>query len=190
MQLIHCTKLSLRNFSRAIKTTPRVLATLLILFAMGTLPTIGWTHEFSAGNLVIEHPWSRATPPGAKVGGAYFTMTNNGKERDQLIAASADVAERAEFHRMSMNGDVMTMAKLEKPISIDPGETIYFEPGSLHLMLFGLKQPLLEGKSFSGTLEFEKAGITQLSFKIDKLGVRLPSVFAGEEMDHSTMQHD
>lgn len=190
MQLILCSKLGFRDFSRATVTTRPALAMFLILFGLGMLPSIGWTHEFSAGSLVIEHPWSRATPPGAKVGGAYFTVTNNGKERDQLIAASADVAERAEFHRMSMNGDVMTMAKLEKPISIDPGETIYFEPSSLHMMLFGLKQPLVEGENFSGTLTFEKAGTAQLSFKIDKLGVRLPSVLAGEEMDHSTMQHD
>lgn len=165
-------------------------AVLLMLMTSGIFAGTGWAHEFSAGSLVIDHPWSRATPPGAKVGGAYFTVTNNGKEADQLIAATAEPAERAEFHRMTMEGDVMTMAKLDKPISIDPGETVYFEPGSLHLMLFGLKQPLKEGEKFTGTLTFEKAGTAELSFKIDKLGVRLPSVFAGEEADHPKMQHN
>lgn len=165
-------------------------AVLLMLMASGIFAGNGWAHEFSAGSLVIDHPWSRATPPGAKVGGAYFTVTNNGKEPDQLIAATAQPAERAEFHRMSMKGDVMTMTKLEKPVSINPGETVYFEPGSLHVMLFGLKQPLKEGEKFSGTLTFEKAGTVELSFKIDKLGVRLPSVFEGDETDHSKMRHD
>lgn len=190
MQVIFHRKTGILGKGRFWPKVRAFLALSLIALASGMLASPGRAHEFAAGNLVIDHPWSRATPPGAKVGGAYFTVTNNGKEPDQLIAATADVAERAEFHRMAMNGDVMTMAKLEKPVPINPGETIYFEPGSLHLMLFGLRQPLVEGEKFTGTLTFEKAGTVELSFKIDKLGVRLPSVFAGEEMDHSTMQHD
>ena len=37
-------------------------------------------HGFKAGELEIGHPWSRATPAGAKVAAGYLTVKNNGSE--------------------------------------------------------------------------------------------------------------
>lgn len=47
---------------------------------------------------------------------------------------------------MSMNGDVMKMAKVTwKPLVIMPGQKLIFEPNGLHMMLFELKAGLEEG---------------------------------------------
>jgi copper(I)-binding protein len=38
----------------------------------------------SSSSIVLEHPWARATPGGAKTGAAYLTLINNGGSADQL----------------------------------------------------------------------------------------------------------
>ena len=57
-----------------------------------TLTGAAAAHEVTAGDLVIGHPWSRATPATAKTGVGYLTVTNNGSEPDRLIGGSADVS--------------------------------------------------------------------------------------------------
>lgn len=150
-------------------------------------------HEFKAGAIVIGHPWSRATPPSAKVGGAYFTVTNTGAEPDALVSAKAVIADRAEFHSMTIDGEVMKMAKVEEPLVIKPGESITFEPGGMHLMLFDLKAGLKEGETFSGELGFEKAGPIKVEFAVDKMGAKAPSkpkADTGDAGSHGSMNHD
>ncbi|TIN73884.1 MAG: copper chaperone PCu(A)C, partial [Mesorhizobium sp.] len=65
-------------------------------------------HEFKAGDLEVGHPWSRATPPGAKVAGGYFTVTNKGGSPDRLLSISSDISDKAELHEMSVKDGVMT----------------------------------------------------------------------------------
>ena len=49
-----------------------------------------------------------------------------------------------------------------------------FEPASYHLMFEGLKRPLKEGETFSGTLTFEKAGTVSVTFDVKGLGASSP----------------
>ncbi len=44
--------------------------------------------DFTAGSLKIGHPWSRATPNGAKVAGGYLSVTNAGSEPDTLTGGT------------------------------------------------------------------------------------------------------
>ena len=70
--------------------------------------------EIRAGDLVITQAWARATPGGAKVGGAYLTIENKGATADRLIGGSADVAGKVEVHEMATKDGVMTMRSLDK----------------------------------------------------------------------------
>jgi hypothetical protein len=125
-----------------------------------------------AGSLVIEAPWSRATPSGAKVAGGYVRVTNTGTEADRLVRASAEVAGRGELHEMSVENGVMKMRELESGIEIRPGQTVELKPGGLHLMFMDLKTGLKEGDTVRGTLVFEKAGTVPVSFSVGGLGAR------------------
>lgn len=51
-----------------------------ILAALVLLPMAApvAAHQYTVGSLVIDHPWARATPPGARVAGGYLTITNRG----------------------------------------------------------------------------------------------------------------
>jgi len=77
------------------------------------LASPGFAHDDTAGALKIGHPWSRATPNGAKVAGGYLTVTNTGAEPDTLIGGTFAAAGRVEVHRMSMEDGVMKMAPVE-----------------------------------------------------------------------------
>ncbi|CAL78836.1 conserved hypothetical protein; putative signal peptide; putative Nuclear export factor GLE1 domain [Bradyrhizobium sp. ORS 278] len=120
-------------------------------------------------DIMVSSGWSRATPGGAKVGAGFITLTNTGREPDRLIAASADIADTVEIHEMSTRDGVMVMRPIEQGLVLPPGQTVALTSGGTHLMLTGLKAPLVEGRSVAVTLQFERAG--KMAVLLDVLGV-------------------
>lgn len=157
----------------------RSLSRSLAAFALFAVTTLAASaHEFKAGDLLIGHPWSRATPGGAKIGGGYMTITNNGSAPDKLLSATTTAADHVEIHEMAMSNHIMTMRKVDG-VSVAPGKTVSFAPGGYHLMLVGLKNPLKEGDRVKATLTFEKAGPVEVTINVEGIGAQHP------EMDHS-----
>ncbi|MDQ0512854.1 copper chaperone PCu(A)C [Ancylobacter amanitiformis] len=143
-----------------------ILATALALFAIQP----AFAHGFKIGELEIGHPWARMTPAGAKVGGGYLSIENEGKEADTLVSVTAEAAGHVEIHEMAVKDGIMTMRLLPDGIAIPAGGEVKLAPGGYHLMLMDLKQPLKEGDSFKGTLTFAKAGTVNVVFKIEGMG--------------------
>jgi copper(I)-binding protein len=135
-----------------------------LLFLMATFPN---AHDHKVGGLVIDHPWIRATPAGAKTAGGYVKITNHGTETERLIGGSATGTETFEIHEMAMSENVMKMRKLDAPLEIKPGETLELKSGGFHLMLIGLAAGYKEGETIKGTLVFEKAGTVEIEFKVE-----------------------
>lgn len=133
----------------------RALAAALPLAAF--VPPPAAAHDFTLGELRIDHPMAFATPPGARTGAAYFAIENRGRTPDRLIAARTDAAERAELHATIRDGDVVRMRAVAA-VAVAGGATVKLQRGGLHLMLVGLRQPLREGDRVGLTLVFEKAG--------------------------------
>ncbi|MER8751562.1 copper chaperone PCu(A)C [Mesorhizobium sp. M1050] len=127
-------------------------------------------HEFKVGDIEIGHPWSRATPAGAKVAGGYFTITNNGSAPDRLVSISSDISEKAELHEMGVKDGVMTMRPVAGGLEIPAGGKVALAPGGYHLMFFGLKRQPKQGEKFSATLTFEKAGAVSIDFAVEGIG--------------------
>ena len=138
--------------------------------------------EFQAGDIAVEAPWSRATPGGAKVGAGYLTLKNGGAAPDRLVSATADIAERAEIHEMSMTDGMMKMRKIPDGVKVPAGGSVTLAPQGYHLMFLGLKKPLKEGEAFAGTLTFEKAGSVTATFEVR--GVGAAALDAGAEPHH------
>ena len=143
--------------------------------------------DVKAGDLVITQAWSRATPGGASIGGAYLTIENTGTMPDRLVGGSADIAGKVEVHEMAMNNGVMKMRPVDKGLTIEPGKTVKLAPGGYHLMMFDLKSPLKQGDKVPVTLEFEKAGKVQVSLDIQGVGAQAPGG-AADKGDHMQMQ--
>jgi copper(I)-binding protein len=130
--------------------------------------------DAKAGDLVITQAWSRATPVGAKVAGAYLTVENKGATADRLLGGSGDVAGRVEIHEMAVDNGVMKMRPLDKGLAIEPGKTMKLAPGGYHLMLLDLKTQFKQGDKVPVTLEFEKAGKVQLTLDVQGVGAQAP----------------
>jgi hypothetical protein len=143
--------------------------------------------EVKAGDLVITQAWSRATPNGAKIAGAYLTIENKGTAPDRLIGGAGDVAGKIEVHEMATDNGVMKMRPLDKGLTIEPGKTVKLAPGGYHLMLFDLKSQLKQGDKVPVTLEFEKAGKVALSLDVQGVGAQAPGG-GSEQPGHMMMK--
>jgi periplasmic copper chaperone A len=131
--------------------------------------------DYNVGTLTIGNPWTRATPKGAKVAGAYMSISNKGNASDRLVGGSVAVADQFEVHNMVMEQGVAKMRPVAGGLEIKPGDTVELKPGSLHVMLMGLKQPLQKGQTVKGTLEFEKAGKIDIEFAVEGVGANAPA---------------
>lgn len=127
-------------------------------------------HEFKAGLLEIEHPWSRATPAGAKVAAGYLTIENSGDAADRLVSATAEIAGKTEIHEMAVKDRIMTMRELADGVAVPAKGEAKLAPSGLHLMFMDLKRPLKQGATFAGTLTFEKAGELKVEFAVQSIG--------------------
>jgi copper(I)-binding protein len=135
-----------------------------VLLALFATPSLA--HDFQVGELHIDHPWSRALPPTAPNGAAYFVVHNKGSQGDRLLGASTPRAAKAELHTHVHLGDVMKMQKVDS-VGVPAAGEARFEPGGNHVMLFGLTQPLVAGERFPLTLQFEKAGKVEVEVAIE-----------------------
>ena len=147
-----------------------VLVTALSIWAGDALAA-----DYSVGSIAVGNPWTRATPRGATVAGGYMTISNKGSAPDRLLGGSVAVAGRFEVHSMVMEQDVAKMRPVQGGLEIKPGETVELKPGSLHVMLMGLKQQLQKGQKVKGTLEFEKAGKVEIEYAVEAVGATTPA---------------
>ena len=121
----------------------------------------------AAAPIAIHHPHSHPTAaPGVPAVG-FVTLTNPGPAADRLIAVSSPLAGRIEIHQTQMQDGVMKMRALADGLALPVGEAVVLAPGGLHLMLFGLRQPLVEGQSLPVTLTFERAAAVTVQFKVE-----------------------
>jgi copper(I)-binding protein len=142
-----------------------------LAFALGSV--VAYAEDapsYKLGALQISQPWSRATPKGAEVAGAYFKITNTGTTPDRLVGGSSPVAGRFEIHQMSMENGVMKMRPVQGGLEIKPGESVELKPGAYHVMMLDLKQPLNKGDHVKATLNFEKAGSVDIEYNVVGVG--------------------
>ena len=148
--------------------------------AAALLVTPAAAGQITKGDIVITDPWARATPKGAAVGGGFMQIDNKGSTPDTLIGGSMPLAGRFEVHEMKMDGDVMKMRPLEGGLAIPPGGSVVLKPGSYHVMFMELKEPLVEGATLTGTLQFEKAGTVEVQYAVRAIG-STPSAGSGHQ---------
>jgi copper(I)-binding protein len=147
------------------------LLVMMVAFAAGlACRASAQTESYQLGDLIIQAPWARATPAGAKVGGAYLKITNKGTQPDRLVGGSLTGARGVEVHEMSMSNNVMKMRHLKDGLEIKPGQTVELKPGGYHLMLTGLSDGLKQGQKVKGSLSFEKAGTVEVEYSVAPVG--------------------
>ena len=126
--------------------------------------------DYKIGALEITTPWTRATPPSARTGGGFMTITNKGTAADRLVSARSSASDKVEIHEMRMDGNVMRMRELEKGLEIPPGATVMLKPGGYHIMFMELKAPIAKDAKVPLTLVFEKAGSIDVQLNAEAMG--------------------
>ena len=142
----------------------------VIAAALALAVTAAYGHDYVIGNLRIDHPAARPTPPGARTAGAYFTIQNTGKTGDRLIRIASPAAASVELHSMTMDGNLMKMRAISG-IDIPAGGKVALASGGYHVMLVDLSHPLVIGEKLPLTLTFEKAGSVDVSVWVEAPGI-------------------
>lgn len=122
----------------------------------------------------VRQAWSRASTPNAKIGVVYLTIKAHAKSGDRLLSVASLAAKSVEIHTHVKDGDIMRMRRVES-VELPKGGTLVFAPGKYHLMLIGLKQPLIVDDELPVTLTFEHAGEITVLARVLPLGASGPS---------------
>jgi len=151
----------------------------LALFCATVASSHDHSHDHKTGTLHIQQPWSRPTVAAVPVGVVYVDLKNNGTKMERLLSASTQVAERVELHTSVMEGEMMRMRPINV-VEIAPMSSAELKPGGMHMMLMGLRQPLVQGQTFALNLVFERAGAVTVNVL-----VRDPVESAGQGVGHN-----
>ncbi len=122
-----------------------------------------------AGSLEITGAWARATVPGAENGAVYGRFHNASNEAVVIVALSTSVAARADMHLTVMDGDMVKMQH-QHDLTIAPGQTVDFAPGSLHIMLMGLSTALVPGNTFDISVELADGSRSVATVMVGTIG--------------------
>ena len=138
-----------------------LIATLLAIPALA--------HEYRAGDLLIVHPFTRATARAGGTAAGYVTIRNTGPLPDRLLAAESPAAGMLELHTMSMEQGVMRMRPVPE-IVIPAGGEVRLAPGGLHIMLIGTASRFERGQRVPLVLVFERAGRVPVELAVEAPG--------------------
>ena len=141
----------------------RISKRLMILAAVGLLAggiasTAIADRKSHGEGIAVRHAWVRPTPPGMMITAAYLSIYNDGKEADRLIGVSSSAAETVEVHQVIEKDGMMHMQPVEGGIELPSGGVVRVRPGGFHLMMIGLKAPIMPGDKLQLKLNFERLG--------------------------------
>lgn len=109
--------------------------------------------------------WATPAGPGQKVAAVYISLRNRGKTPETLTGASSSVAADVQMHSLELKDGIARMRRVER-LAVPAGAELKLAPGSHHLMLMGLKQPLKTGDTITVHLHFEGGAILDVAVPV------------------------
>lgn len=129
----------------------------------------------------IKDAWVRGTVAGQSATGAFMELKSS--DDATLIGASSPLAGVVEVHEMTMDNGMMKMRALPR-LELPAGKPVTLRPGSYHVMLMGLKQPLKKGDSVPLILKVESKDKKLLTLEVNAEVRDLTAMPAMPAMDH------
>lgn len=111
-----------------------------------------------APTLKVADAYIRTMPPGRTTTAGFLTISNNGQTDCLMLTAESSVSDRVEFHEHQHMDGMMRMRPLPDGVIVPAGQTVMFQPGGLHIMLFNV------------AADIDVGGVTQLQFNTDHCG--------------------
>lgn len=158
---------------------------LSVLLAAVALPSAA--HDYTQGDVAIEHPWSRPTPPGIMIGVGYMTIRNSGNSDIVLKSVDTPRAARVSIHETVNQDGTMRMRPLKDGLIIPAGGAVELKPLSYHLMLEQLGESLKVGERIPLILTFDGAPDMEVELSVDSMEASQGE--KAENMNHGAMDH-
>lgn len=126
----------------------------LFAFALLALTACGPSGSGSdeAATVQVSGAICRPTPVGRQMTGCYLTLT--AAADDRLASAASPAANLVQIHESRVESNMMMMRELREGLPLPAGQAVALAPGGAHLMLLGVKQPLVAGDTVALTLTF------------------------------------
>lgn len=134
---------------------PYSIALLAIAAGVGACTSGEQAPSGASGAVQISEALCRPTPVGRQTTGCYLTLTAGADDR--LLSAASPVAGRVQIHESRIESNMMMMRELKDGLPLPAGQTVELKPGSNHIMLLAVAEPLRTGDAVPLTLTFATA---------------------------------
>lgn len=124
-----------------------------------------------AGDIAVEHAWSRATIGADRPGVVYLSIRNTGSTDDALIGVATPIAGMPMLHETVVTDGIASMPHTMS-VPVPAGQTVALAAGGFHGMLMGLTQALAKGETFLLTLTFQTAGEVTVTVEVQGMGAK------------------
>lgn len=158
----------------------------LLLTAATALATSTGTLAAEA-DIAVTDAYVRMAPPGTPTTGAFMTLKNTGSTDRKLLRAESPAAKTVELHNHINDNGVMKMRPV-KEIDIKSQGQAELKPGSYHVMLIDLTQPLKENETIPLTLTFDDGSTKKIDAPVKKPQAMMQKAM-DKEIDHAKMKH-
>ena len=111
----------------------------------------------------IENAWIRNAPPGMAMLAGYQILTNISDRQYTLLKADSPDFDAVEVHQSRIEDGMARMSQIHE-LKLEPGESVTFEPGGLHLMLMHPHKPLGPGDEVLIRFHFDNQQSSSASF--------------------------
>jgi len=146
-------------FERTIPVSLMKLIAALPLLALAACGNTDNTTMDADGNavtpIVVADAICRPTPNGRQVTACYLNLV--AASDDRLVSIQTPAAALAQLHEMKMESNMMMMRPIDGGATLAAGQVVNFTPGGNHIMLSGVREPLVEGDTVELTLSFQSA---------------------------------
>ena len=123
--------------------------------------------------VVVRDAWVREVPAGRDVTGAFMILENQGTTARALVRGKASVGDTLELHEMKRTDGMMSMSPVQRIDIPAKGETA-LKPGGYHVMLFGIKRPLVANDTVRLTLTFDDGSTVQVAAAVRSMQGKMP----------------
>ena len=117
--------------------------------------------------ITVQDPYIRLVPPDIKTTGGFMIIRNASNTDRLLVKAESPAANIVELHTHINENGVMKMREVAS-IAVKANGQTELKPGSYHVMLIDLRQPINEGDSVPITLKFDDGSSYPLTAPVRK----------------------
>lgn len=122
-----------------------------------TSPAATATTSVNHRSLTVKDPWVKAVKGGMT--GLFATLVNETDQPVTVVAAESDVAATVQLHVTDKDASgAMVMKETQEGFTVPPHGTFELRPGGNHVMLMGLRRPILSGTETVVTLQDANGG--------------------------------